>query len=49
MKTFSAIRRGEAGIHKFRSRSLKSAISYAKERGFDRVFQGGFNLDSGWL
>jgi hypothetical protein len=49
VKTFTAIKKGALGVEKIRARSFAAAIRIAKHRGFDRVTQGGYGLDSGWL
>jgi hypothetical protein len=49
MITFSILFRERAGFVKIKARSMRKAVSMAKAMGADRVFQGGYGWDSGWL
>jgi hypothetical protein len=49
VKTFSLLFRDRPGFEKIRARSMRKAIEMAKTMGADRVFQGGYGWDSGWL
>jgi hypothetical protein len=49
MITFSVMFRDRPGFLKIRARSMRKAVALARSMGADRVFQGGFGWDSGWL
>ena len=49
MITFSILFRDSSTVKKIKARSMRKAVAAAREMGADRVLQGGFGWDSGWL